>query len=65
MIDARDDMRIVAETASGSEALSLYLAQRPDLVLMDLRFPALPADAIRAIRKRIRGAIPSSRITKV
>ena len=51
VIDARDDMRIVAETASGSEALGLYLAQRPDLVLMDLRLPGLSGfDAIRAIR---------------
>ncbi|MCL4782458.1 MAG: response regulator transcription factor [Bryobacterales bacterium] len=59
VIDARDDMRIVAETASGSEALSLYLAQRPDLVLMDLRLPALSGfDAIRAIRN----ANPEARI---
>ena len=59
VIDARDDMRIVAETASGSEALGLYLAQRPDLVLMDLRLPGLSGfDAIRAIRN----ANPEARI---
>lgn len=51
VIDAREDMRIVAESASGTEALSLYRAHRPDLVLMDLRLPGLSGfDAIRAIR---------------
>ncbi len=59
VIDARDDMRIVAETANGSEALGLYLAHRPDLVLMDLRLPGLSGfDAIRAIRD----ANPEARI---
>ena len=52
VIDAREDMRIVAETANGLEALALYRTHRPDLVIMDLRLPGLSGfDAIRAIRK--------------
>jgi len=51
VIDAREEMRIVAESASGTEALALYRAHRPDLVMMDLRLPGLSGfDAIRAIR---------------
>lgn len=51
VIDAREDMRIVAESADGAEALAMYRAHRPDLVLMDLRLPGLSGfDAIRAIR---------------
>lgn len=51
VIDAREDMRIVAEAASGDEALNLYRAHRPDLVLMDLRLPGLSGfDAIGSIR---------------
>lgn len=59
VIDVRDDMQIVAETSRGGEALGLYLAHRPDLVLMDLRLPGLSGfDAIRAIRD----ANPEARI---
>lgn len=51
VIDAREEMRIVAESANGAEALALYRAHRPDLVMMDLRLPGLSGfDAIRAIR---------------
>lgn len=51
VIDAREEMRIVAESANGTEALALYRAHRPDLVMMDLRLPGLSGfDAIRAIR---------------
>lgn len=51
VIDAREEMRIVAESANGAEAVALYRAHRPDLVMMDLRLPGLSGfDAIRAIR---------------
>lgn len=51
VIDARADMRIVAETPNGLEALALYRTHRPDLVIMDLRLPGLSGfDAIHAIR---------------
>ena len=44
VIDAREEMRIVAESANGAEALALYRAHRPDLVMMDLRLPGLSGE---------------------
>jgi DNA-binding NarL/FixJ family response regulator len=51
VIDSREDMKIVAETASGAEALPLYRAHRPDITIMDIRLPGMNGvEAIRAIR---------------
>lgn len=51
VIDATPGMRIVAETAFGSQALPLYRKHTPDVVIMDLRLPGLSGfSAIRAIR---------------
>jgi DNA-binding NarL/FixJ family response regulator len=59
VIDSRDDMRIIAETGIGSEALALYQKHRPAVVIMDLRLPGMPGfDAIR----QIRAADPDARI---
>lgn len=38
-IDSRQDMRIVAETAKGGEALALCRSFRPDVLVIDLRLP--------------------------
>lgn len=52
VLDAREDMRIVAETARGEDALALYRKLHPDLTIMDLRLPGLSGfDAIAAIRQ--------------
>jgi DNA-binding NarL/FixJ family response regulator len=46
-------MRIVGEASNGDEAVELAARLEPNLVLMDLKMPGLPApDAIRAIRAR-------------
>jgi len=59
VIDARPEMKIVAETGSGAEALELYRLHKPDLTIMDLRLPGMSGfDAIEAIRKQD----PASRI---
>lgn len=51
LLDHSDSLEIVGEAADGTEALELAGRLRPDLVLMDLKMPGLPAaDAIRAIR---------------
>jgi DNA-binding NarL/FixJ family response regulator len=51
VIDARPDMKIVAETGRGSEALELYRRWEPDLTIMDLRLPGVSGfEAIEAIR---------------
>ncbi len=44
-------LQIVGEAGDGGEALELVRRTRPDVVLMDLKMPGLPAaDAIRSIR---------------
>jgi DNA-binding NarL/FixJ family response regulator len=46
-----ESLQIVGEAGDGGEALELVRRLRPDVVLMDLKMPGLPAaDAIRTIR---------------
>ncbi len=46
IINADAGLRVVAEAGDGEEAVSLALAHRPDLVVMDVNMPRL--DGIRA-----------------
>src|SRR5262249_36462198 len=39
VINCQTDMRLVAEAASGAEALQKFREHRPDVTLMDLRLP--------------------------
>lgn len=41
LFDATDDMETVAEASNGREAVELVGAQRPDVVLMDIRMPEM------------------------
>src|SRR5258708_13058797 len=51
MIDAQRDMKVVASTATGEEAVTLFRRQRPDVTLMDLQLPGISGlEAIRQIR---------------
>ena len=59
MIANESDMTVVAEAGDGNEAAALYEAQKPDVVLMDLRMPK--ADGIAAIRMILK-ADPEARI---
>jgi two-component system, NarL family, response regulator len=53
IINARADMKAVAQCGSGEEAMDLFEQHRPDIVLMDLRLPKMSGvEAIRAIRMR-------------
>jgi DNA-binding NarL/FixJ family response regulator len=53
LLDDVNGMSIVGEASNGDEAVEMAARLKPDLVLMDLKMPGLPApDAIRAIRAR-------------
>jgi len=59
LIDREPDMRVVAQAASGREAVAQYLAHRPDVGLLDLRMP--DEDGVFAI-DAIRAADPAARL---
>jgi DNA-binding NarL/FixJ family response regulator len=59
MISGESDMTLVAEAHDGAEAVSLYEAHHPDVVIMDLRMPRM--DGIAAIRG-ILSADPRARV---
>jgi len=59
LLDLIDDVEIVATAADGIEAVERARAERPDIVLMDLRMPRLEgADATR----QILAAYPETRV---
>ena len=49
LLDAEDDIEVVAEAADGQQAIRLAERYRPDVMLMDIRMPAL--DGIQAIQR--------------
>src|SRR6266700_1669452 len=51
VIEGEEDIELVAEAASGQEAIELFRVHRPDVTLMDLQMPTMNGiDAITAIR---------------
>ncbi|HEY3501977.1 MAG TPA: response regulator transcription factor [Actinocatenispora sp.] len=55
ILDAEPDLTVVAEAADGAEVLPLVRTHRPDVVLMDVRMPAV--DGIQATRYLV-GTLP-------
>ena len=51
LVDAAEDMEVVAEAGDGAEAVTLTRRYHPDVVLMDIRMPVL--DGIEATRSLI------------
>ena len=50
IINRQEDMEMVAQAASGREAVQMFRQQRPDVALMDLRLPDINGiDALSAI----------------
>src|SRR2546428_11848725 len=59
VLETQADFKVIAEAASGDEALRLALAFQPDILLLDLEMPIL--DGVETIR-RLRQQQPSSRV---
>jgi len=58
LVAAQSDLKLVAEAASGGEAIQQFRIHRPDVTLMDIRMPGMSGlDAISAIR----GEFPHAR----
>lgn len=53
IIDTQPDMTVVAEAASGEDAISLFREVRPDVTIMDLRLVNMSGvDCIRKLREQ-------------
>ena len=59
LLEAEDDIEVVAEAADGRQAVTLAAEHRPDIVLMDIQMPVL--DGIEATRQ----IVADERLTEV
>lgn len=57
IVDAQNDLEMVAEAEDGHEAVEAVRRHRPDVVLMDIQMPLL--DGIRATQEIVRLGLPT------
>jgi DNA-binding NarL/FixJ family response regulator len=57
LLDAEEDINVIAEAEDGDVALELILRLRPEVALMDIRMPGL--DGIAATKKIIEAGVPT------
>ena len=55
VLDAEDDLCVVAEAANGRDAISLSFDHEPDLIIMDIRMPQM--DGLAATREIVRSRL--------
>jgi DNA-binding NarL/FixJ family response regulator len=59
LVSRQPDMKIVAEAATGRQAVEQCVRHKPDVALIDLRMPELSGmEAIGAIRERVPSVRP-------
>jgi two-component system NarL family response regulator len=57
ILSRQPDMKVVAEAATGREAVDQCIRRRPDIVLIDLRMPEVSGlEAINVLRERVPAA---------
>lgn len=59
MIDSEPDMKVVAQSTDGAQAVEAYAKHRPDVALIDLRMPVAGGNQVI---EEIRAAYPDARL---